>query len=323
MSLQIKMMVLVVLMFAILYGVIAGVGTYLGAGSVTSYIIMAIGITLFQYLIGPNMVTTMMKVRWVSPQEEPELHQMIEEMSQEAGLPKPKVGISQVAVPNAFAFGRSIKDGRICITSGMRQLLNKEELRAVIGHELSHIKHRDMIVITVLSVIPLILYWLGIRLMYGGTSRDRENRGSAALIGIVAFLLYFISNLLVLYGSRIREYYADQGSVQLGNPPHQLASALYKLTYGSAKLQGSRLGKQELSEVEGFRAFFLNDVALANQEFKTLQELDQNLSGTIDAQELLSLREKKVDISPSERMMEIFTTHPNMLKRIKALALLS
>lgn len=323
MSLQMRMMVLVVLMFAILYGVVAGVGTYLGAGNVTSYIIMAIGITLFQYLIGPNMVTTMMKVRWVSPQEEPELHQMIEEMSQEAGLPKPKVGISQVAVPNAFAFGRSIKDGRICITSGMRQLLNKEELRAVIGHELSHIKHRDMIVITVLSVIPLILYWLGIRLMYGGTSRDRENRGSAALIGMVAFLLYFISNLLVLYGSRIREYYADQGSVQLGNPPHQLASALYKLTYGSAKLQGSRIGKQELSEVEGFRAFFLNDIALANQEFKTLQELDQNLSGTIDAQELLSLREKKVAISPSERMMEIFTTHPNMLKRIKALALLS
>ncbi|HPK86926.1 MAG TPA: zinc metalloprotease HtpX, partial [Atribacterota bacterium] len=246
-----------------------------------------------------------------------------EEMSQEARLPKPKVGISQVAVPNAFAFGRSIKDGRICITSGMRQLLNKEELRAVIGHELSHIKHRDMIVITVLSVIPLILYWLGIRLMYGGASRDRENRGSAALIGMVAFLLYFISNLLVLYGSRIREYYADQGSVQLGNPPHQLASALYKLTYGSAKLQGSRIGKQELSEVEGFRAFFLNDIALANQEFKTLQELDQNLSGTIDAQELLSLREKKVAISPSERIMEIFTTHPNMLKRIKALALLS
>ncbi len=323
MNLQMRMMILVVLMFAILYGVVAGVGTYLGAGNVTSYIIMAIGITLFQYLIGPNMVTTMMKVRWVSPQEEPELHQMIEEMSQEAGLPKPKVGISQVAVPNAFAFGRSIKDGRICITSGMRQLLNKEELRAVIGHELSHIKHRDMIVITVLSVIPLILYWLGIRLMYGGASRDRENRGSAALIGMVAFLLYFISNLLVLYGSRIREYYADQGSVQLGNPPHQLASALYKLTYGSAKLQGSRIGKQELSEVEGFRAFFLNDIALANQEFKTLQELDQNLSGTIDAQELLSLREKKVAISPSERIMEIFTTHPNMLKRIKALALLS
>ena len=137
-----KMWILVVFMFAILYGVIAGVGTYLGSGSVTSYIIMAVGVSLFQFLIGPNMVTTMMKVKWVSPQEEPELHQMIEEMSQKAGIPKPKVGISQVTVPNAFAFGRSIRDGRICVTSGMKQLLNKEELRAVIGHELSHIKHR-------------------------------------------------------------------------------------------------------------------------------------------------------------------------------------
>ncbi len=323
MNLQMKMWILVVFMFAILYGVIAGVGTYLGSGSVTSYIFMAVGISLFQFLIGPNMVTTMMKVKWVSPQEEPELHQMIEKMSQKAGIPKPKVGISQVAVPNAFAFGRSIRDGRICVTSGMKQLLNKEELRAVIGHELAHIKHRDMIIITVLSVIPLILYWLGMRLMYGGGGQDRRDRSSAAIIGMAAFLLYFISNLLVLYGSRIREYYADQGSVQLGNPPHQLASALYKLTYGSAKLQSSATGKRALTEIEGFRAFFLNDVGRAYEEFKTLKDVDHNLSGSIDAGELDALRNQKVTISSSERMMEIFSTHPNMLKRIKALAQLT
>ncbi len=323
MNLQIKMWVLVILMFAILYGVITGIGTYMGAGNVITYLVLAIGITLFQYLIGPNMVTSMMKVRWVTPSEEPELHQMIEELSQKAGIPKPKVGVSQVAVPNAFAFGRSLKDGRVCITIGMRQLLNKEELKAVLGHELSHIKHRDMIIITVLSVIPLILYWLGMRMMYGGTLRNRENRGSAALIGMIAFLLYFISNLLVLYGSRIREYYSDQGSVSLGNPPHHLASALYKLTYGSAKLRGNQVGEQALNQVEGLRAFFLNDVARAYQEFKTLKEVDQNLSGSIEAQELLALREKNIRISASERMMELFTTHPNMLKRIKALSYLS
>ncbi len=323
MNLQIKMWVLIILMFAILYGVITGIGTYMGAGNVITYLVLAIVITLLQYLIGPNMVTSMMKVRWVTPSDEPELHQMIEELSQKAGIPKPKVGVSQVAVPNAFAFGRSLKDGRVCITSGMKQLLNKEELKAVLGHELSHIKHRDMIIITVLSVIPLILYWLGMRMMYGGTLRNRENRGSAALIGMIAFLLYFISNLLVLYGSRIREYYADQGSVSLGNPPHHLASALYKLTYGSAKLRGNQVGEQALNQVEGLRAFFLNDVARAYQEFKTLKEVDQNLSGSIEAQELLALREKNIRMSASERMMELFTTHPNMLKRIKALSHLS
>jgi heat shock protein HtpX len=160
-------------------------------------------------------------------------------------------------------------------------------------------------------------------MMYGGSFRDNENRGSAALIGLIAFVLYFISNLLVQYGSRIREYYADQGSVQLGNPPHQLASALYKLTYGSAKLKGSRTGQQALHQVEGLRVFFLNDVAKAYQEFKDMKELDQNLSGTIDKQELLFLREKQIKISPSEKLMELFTTHPNMLKRIKALSSLT
>lgn len=320
MNLQMKMWILVIIMFAILYGIITGIGVYIGAGNVITYLVLAIGITFLQYLLGPNMVTSIMKVKWVSPSEEPELHQIIEELSQKAGIPKPKVGISQIAVPNAFAFGKSVKDGRVCITKGIMQLLNKDELKAVLGHELSHIKHRDMIIITLLSAIPLILYWLGIRLMYGGTIRNRENRGSAALIGMIAFLLYFISNLLVLYGSRIREYYADQGSVNLGSPPHHLASALYKLTYGSAKLKGSQIGEQALNQVEGLRAFFLNDVAKAYQEFKTLREVDQNLSGTIDAQELLALREKNINISTPEKIMEIFTTHPNMLKRIKALA---
>lgn len=324
MNLQSKMWILMILMFAILYGVIAGVGTYLGSGSVMTYVFLAIGITLFQYFLGPSMVTSMMKVKWVNPSEEPELHQMIEELAQKADIPKPKVGISQVAVPNAFAFGRSIKDGRVCVTSGMRQLLNKDELKAVLGHELSHLKHRDMILITMLSVIPLILYWLGTRLMYGGTfGSDRENRGSAALVGLIAFLLYFVSNILVLYGSRIREYYADQGSIQLGNPPHQLASALYKLVYGSARFKGNQKGQQELREVEAFRAFFLNDVARAHLEIKELKELDQNLSGTIEQQELLGLRERQIKVSQSDKLMELFTTHPNMLKRIKALSLLN
>lgn len=320
MNLQLRMWILITLMFAIVYGVIAGAGTYLGAGNVIVYIILAIGITLFQYIIGPGMVTSTMKVKWVDTSEEPELHKMIEEMSEKAGIPKPKVGVSQIAVPNAFAFGKSIKDGRICITNGIRSLLNKDELKAVIGHELSHIKNRDMIITMVLSVVPLILYWLGFRMMYGGRFRDNETRGSAALIGLIAFVLYFVSHLLVQYGSRIREYYADRGSVQLGNSPHQLASALYKLSYGSAKLKGSKAGQQILHKVEGLKVFFLNDVSRAYQEFKDMKELDQNLSGTIDKQELLLLREKPIKLSPSEKLMELFTTHPNMLKRIKALS---
>lgn len=323
MNLQLRMWILMIFMFAILYGVIAGIGAYLGAGSITTYLVMAIGITLFQYLLGPSLVTAMMKVKWVNQSDEPELHKLIEELSQKAGIPKPKIGISQMAIPNAFAFGRTLKDGRVCITRGMQGLLNQEELKAVLGHEISHLKHRDMMLITILSVIPLMLYWLAWRMMWGGMFRRRGSGGSAALIGLVAFTLYFITNLLVLYGSRIREYYADQGSIRLGNPPHQLASALYKLVYSSARFKGNQRGEQELRQVEGFRAFFLNDVAKAHQEIKELKELDQNLSGTIEQHELLHLREKRIRMSQSEKLMELFTTHPNMLKRIKALSKLT
>lgn len=320
MGLQTKMWLLVALLFAILYGVITGVGSYYDTGGAFSYIIMAFLFLGIQYFIGPTMVQAMMRVKWVSESEEPELHGMVAELAEKAGIPKPKVGISQLGMPNAFAFGKSLRDGRVCVTEGIRGLLNKNELKAVLGHEIAHLKHRDMIVITILSAIPLIMYWIAWRLMWGGMLGDRRRDGGyAVLIGFGAFILYFLTNLLVLYGSRIREYYADQGSVEFGNPPHFLASALYKLVYGSAKYRG----QSDLKRVEGVKAFFLNDPSRAKNELTELTQVDKDMSGTIDGEELMELRQKTVQISSSEKMMELFTTHPNMLKRIKHLATLS
>ncbi len=320
MSLQLKMWLLVALLFAILYGVITGVGSYYGTGGTFSYIILAFLFLGIQYLIGPSMVQAMMRIQWVSESEEPELHRMVAELAERAGIPKPRVGISRLDIPNAFAFGKSLRDGRVCVTQGIRGLLSKNELRAVLGHEIAHLKHRDMIVITILSAIPLIMYWIAWRLMWGGMLGDRRRDGGyAALIGLGAMILYFLTNLLVLYGSRIREYYADKGSVEYGNPPHYLASALYKLVYGSAKRQG----KEDLRRVEGVRAFFLNDPARARNELTELAQVDRDMSGTIDSNELMELRQKSVKLSSSDKMMELFTTHPNMLKRIKHLASLS
>jgi len=157
--------------------------------------------------------------------------------------------------------------------------------------------------------------------MWGGMlgGERRQGGGYPVLIGLGAFILYFLTNLLVLYGSRIREYYADQGSVEFGNPPHYLASALYKLVYGSAKYRG----QEDLRRVEGVKAFFLNDHSRAKGELKELAQVDRDMSGTIDSDELMALRQKTVQISSAEKMMELFTTHPNMLKRIKHLASLS
>ena len=318
MGLQTRMFLLVALLFGILYGVITAVGTLLGHGNTIFYLGLAFVFLGIQYLIGPTIVSWTMRVKWVSEDEAPELHQIVAEEAKRANLPKPKVGISQLstAPPNAFAFGRTYRDGRVCVTPAILKLLNKDELRAVIGHEMSHIKHRDMVVITLLSAIPLIMYWLAWSLMFRGSfGGRREGGGYAVLIGLGAFLLYFITNLLVLYGSRIREYYADKGSVELGNQPHHLATALYKLVYSSARAK-----KQDLKEIEGVKAFFVNDPSQAWKEIRELSQVDLDMSGTIDPNELLALRSKTVRLGTGDKMMEVFSTHPNMLKRIKHLS---
>jgi heat shock protein HtpX len=323
MGLFTKMWLLVALMFAILYGVITGVGGYMGIGSASSYIILALLFMGFQYLIGPSMVSVMMRVKWVSEAEEPELHSQVAELAQKAGIPTPKVGVSQLSIPNAFAFGKTQRDGRVCITQGIRQLLTKDELRAVLGHEIAHLRHRDMMIITLLSVIPLICYWIAWSFIWGGMfGRRREGGGYAALIGLGAMLAYFVTNLLVLAGSRIREYSADERSVKLGNSPHHLASALYKLVYGSAQSRKTQMGEEELHRVQGLRAFFLNDVGKAHNEITELIAIDKDYSGTIDQDELLSVRSMEVKLGSGEKIAELLTTHPNMLKRIKRLATL-
>ncbi len=319
MWLQTRMYLLIAVMFGILYGVIVGIGTLMGVGGVLSYVIMAFIIIGLQYLISPAIVGWTMRIRWVNATEEPELHRMVSELSQKAGLPMPKVGISEIAIPNAFAFGRSQRDGRICVTRGILSILSADELKAVIGHEMSHIKHRDMAIITLLSAIPMILYWVAWSTMWGGIggSRDSKNGGSyTVLIGIAAFLLYFITNLLVLYGSRIREYYADKGSVDLGNRPHQLASALYKLVSSDARFKG----RAEMNWVEGMKAFFLTDPAQAWNEVRELAQIDENRDGSINQDDLMALRQKKIRLGFGAKIMEIFTTHPNTLKRIHTLS---
>jgi heat shock protein HtpX len=313
MWLQIRMYILLALMFAIVYAVVIVAASMMGIGGFTFYAVFAVFLLIVQYMIGPKMVERSMKVRYVGEAEYPELHRMVTELAGKAGIPKPKIGISKLPIPNAFAYGRWKSDGRVCVTEQIMQLLSKEELRAVLGHEISHLKHRDVTFITMLSVVPMILWYMAWSFMWSG-----GRRGNTVLLGIAAFLLYFITNLLVLYGSRIREYYADQGSVKLGNPPHAMASALYKLVYGSAKVN-----KKALKQMEGYKAFFANDPSRAYYELRELKQVDTDLSGTIDQNELLALRSKTVKLSRGDKFMEAMSTHPNMIKRIKHLSHLS
>ncbi|RMF07027.1 peptidase [Candidatus Woesearchaeota archaeon] len=312
-GLKVRLYLLIGAMFAITYGVISVLGAAAGVGTFYAYLVFGLILMGIQYWSSPYLVQMFMRIKYVSKEEAPELHRMVEELAKKAGIPKPKIGISEIRIPNAFAFGRSVKDGRVCVTRGILDLLDGPELKAVLGHEISHIKNRDMAFITLLSVIPMVLYHLAWSMMW---SRDREGNSNAAL-GTLFFLLYFITNLLVLYGSRIREYYADRGSVELGNKPHYLASALYKLVYGS-----SRVSQQALKQVAGVKAFFANDPTRARSELLELRNIDIDLSGSIEEKELKAVRNKKVRISTFDKLLEIMSTHPNMLKRIKELAAL-
>lgn len=311
--LKLRLMMLVAVLFGIIYAVIVMIGAYLGIRNFMVYLFAAVGVMFIQYFIGPKMVEWTMKVKYVTKKDYPRLFEMIESLSVRAEIPMPRIGVSQIALPNAFAFGRGYKDGRVCVTQGLLGLLNDQELKAVLGHELSHLKSRDVLTISLLSVIPMVMYWIYLRFAFAGRRDERSSNG--LFIGLAAFIFYLITNLLVLYGSRIREYFADRGSLSLGNSPASLASALYKLVYGAA-----RIDKESIKEVEGLKAFFASDPSQALSEIRELKALDRDRSGSIEPSELDALRKKTIKTSFGEKLMELYSTHPNMLKRIKQLS---
>ncbi len=313
MWLKLRLYIIMTVLFALVYGLVVLAASMMGISGFFVYGVIASVMMFIQYMIGPKMVEWSMGVKYVSEQEAPALHRMVAELARSAGIPRPKVGVARIPIPNAFAFGRWASDGRVCVTEGIMNLLEEKELRAVLAHEISHLKHRDVAVITMISVIPMICWYIAWNFMFSG---GRE-RGNNVLIGIAAFALYMITNLLVLYVSRIREYYADEGAVKLGNQPHYLASALYKLVYGSAKVS-----KDALKQVEGMKAFFASDPSRAGYELRELSQIDLDRSGTIDSNELMMLRTRPVRISNADKFMEMLSTHPNMLRRIQRLSTL-
>ncbi len=315
-GLKVRMWLLMGALFAIIYAIVSMVSYSLGVSNFYFYIILSLAFMLIQYFVGPKIVEWSMRVRYVSDKEYPELHSMVGALAAAANIPAPRIGIAQVAIPNAFAFGRSLRDGRVCVTEGILKLLNPDELKAVLGHELSHLKNRDVLTIMILSIIPMIMYRIAWHFLFYGGRRDRSSSGgNTALVGLAAFIFYFVTNLLVLYASRVREYFADKGSIDLGNPPSSLASALYKLVYGSA-----RMPKEAIKDVEGMKAFFANDPSRAAKELVELKDLDLDRSGTISADELRAIQSKELHLGFGDKMMELLSTHPNMLKRIKRLS---
>ena len=199
-------------------------------------IIASIIILIIQFLISPFMTDLSMKWFYKAKfgYEIPEyLNSFIDEVCKKENMKKPRIGFIDDGAPNAFTYGHTKNDARIIITRGILELLTEEEVKAVVGHELGHAVHYDMLFMTVAQLVPLVLYGIYEMLIRSdNNSNSNNNNNYGAIVAIIAYILYVISNYIILWLSRTREYYADSYSIEITKNPNSLASALVKVGYG-------------------------------------------------------------------------------------------
>jgi heat shock protein HtpX len=246
----------IILSFAvltILYLVFIGVLFYLGVGFIPIMAIAAVMI-LAQYYFSDKIVMWSSGAKLVTREQEPELYAMVEKVALQAGLPMPKVAVMNTAVPNAFATGKSQKSSVVAVTSGLMSTLDEGELEGVVAHELAHIKHRDVLVLTLASLFSTVAFFLMryalFGSMYGGRSRD--NGGGMIIVLVVAGVTWFVSFLIIRAISRYREFAADRGGAQMTGRPDMLASALLKI---SGKMK--TVPQKQKMDVESLNQFFI------------------------------------------------------------------
>jgi len=247
-------MVLTMFLLAVIY---IGFLTFLYMiGLPISWIIIVAGTLLFlQYYFSDKIVLLSTGARVVDESEAPELYEIVRRLCQKANLPMPKIAIVDTPVPNAFATGRNPKNAVVAVTTGLLETLNWEEIEAVLGHEISHIKHRDMAVITIASFVATVAWFVARYAMFLGLFGDERRENSAALgfaLFAISMIVWLISTLLMLALSRYREFAADEGSAYLTGNPRALISALAKIS-GRMDLIPSEYKK----ELEGMNAFFI------------------------------------------------------------------
>ena len=267
------LLAVVYLFFLAVLWAYGGVGTY-------GLVIFA-GIFLFiQFFFSDRLVLWSVGGRIVSEQEEPRLHETVSRLCAIADLPKPKIAIVDSSVPNAFATGKSKGSAVIAVTTSLKQRLSQPELEAVLAHELSHVKNRDMVVITIASFLSTVAALLVRNMLFFGMGGDRDRRGAGAaiIVWIVSIVVWILSFLLIRALSRYREYSADRGSAIITGRPSNLASALMAISEVM-----ERVPSRDLREVEGMNAFFI------------------------------------IPAISGESVMDLLSTHPSVEARIRAL----
>jgi len=220
-------MTLMMMLFLMVGGLLGGKD-----GLIIAFL-FSLGMNFFSYWFSDKIILSIYGAREVSPQEAPKLYSMVQKLSQKAGLPMPKVYVMDNPNPNAFATGRNPNNSAVAVTTGILRILNDEELEGVIAHELAHIRHRDILLATIVATfvgtITFISRIAGWTMMFAGGNRDREDSGNVLVSLILMIVAPIAAVLLQLAISRAREFMADEGGARISNKPLALASALSKL----------------------------------------------------------------------------------------------
>ena len=224
-------------------------------------LVIIVGLAFFQYYTSDKLALRAAGAKVVTAEEAPELHAMVERLCAMADLPKPRIAVVDSDVPNAFATGRNPKHAAVAVTQGLWRRLEPQEIEAVLGHELSHIANRDVLVMTVASFFAMLAALLtrfglyaGMFGGFGGGNRDSNNNQVPVwlIVFLVSVIVYAISFILIRTISRYREYAADRGSAIMTGAPENLMSALQKISSGITQIP-----QQDLREVQGMNAFFI------------------------------------------------------------------
>jgi len=281
----------------------------IGGVSIESLIVMVAIIYLVQWLISPYIIDAMYHVEPYDDRAPSWLKEAVDRISRESGVKRPRLMIADLDVPNAFAYGNIVAGYRVAVTRGLLRILEPKEVEAVIGHEIGHLKHKDVIVMMMIGLLPAILWWLGNILMrwgwfYGFGRRDENDLSPIAImaIGVGLTIVAFILNLGVLYLSRLREYYADMHSaLTVKNGAYYLQRALVKILAATGKIT-DRMKSQ---------------IAKASQ-LKMLLIADPENAINVSTHDIDYLIEYIKSIKPS-LLEELFSSHPHPSKRLKFL----
>jgi heat shock protein HtpX len=271
-------------------------------------------INIVQWLIAPYLIDTMYRVKEVKQTENPVLHHMVERLSKKSQIKKPRVMKAQIPIPNAFAYGSPIAGSRVAVTTGLLETLDSEEVEAVIGHELGHLKHRDVQVMMFVSILPAIFYYIGYSMILSSMFSRSDNRdsGGTAIIGIASMAIYWVLTLFTLYLSRLREYFADRHSASIvEDGPRKLSEGLAKIVKSTNKVKQRR---RDASGFNSFKALFISDPDRTETDSASLSQFGRGMGDQRLVDEVLQRR-----ITTFDKIMEVFSTHPNIVKRLRAL----